>query len=191
MRAETIELGIADLAVPPGTHLCGFYRGSDERRDIVVPYVDAGLTAGDRCLCAVDEMELPAWDVEGSQLDIRSPRDIYLGRGEFLAAEMMRFWEAWASAALSGTYTVARVLGEMTWAVQEVIGPANLIAYESELNRFAPRYPQVLLCLYDLEKFGGALLVDVVRTHPKVLMGTTVVENLYHVPPDQLIHHWS
>jgi hypothetical protein len=37
----------------------------------------------------------------------------------------------------------------MTSAVTEVIGAANLVSYESELNRFVPRSPQVMLCLYD------------------------------------------
>jgi hypothetical protein len=76
--------------------------------------------------------------------------------------------------------------GEMTWAVTEVIGAANLISYESELNRFVIRYPQVLLCLYDLDQFSGNLLLDIMKTHPKVLMGCTVLENLYYVQPDGL-----
>lgn len=74
----------------------------------------------------------------------------------------------------------------MTWAVAEVIGTANLLRYESALNRFVPRYPQVLMCLYDLDRFGGDLLVDILKTHPKVLMGSTVLDNLYYVPPDEL-----
>ena len=35
----------------------------------------------------------------------------------------------------------------MTQAVTEAIRAANLIRYESELNRFVSRYPQVVLCL--------------------------------------------
>lgn len=39
-----------------------------------------------------------------------------------------------------------------------------------------------MLCLYDLDRFRGDLIVDIMRTHPKVLMGSTVLENLYYVP---------
>jgi hypothetical protein len=84
------------------------------------------------------------------------------------------------------TFASARIVGEMTWAVTEIIGPANLIRYEGELNRFALRYPQIMLCLYNLDHFHGDLLVDIMKTHPKVLMGPTVLENLYYVPPDEL-----
>lgn len=44
-----------------------------------------------------------------------------------------------------------------------------------------PRHRLVLLCLYDLDKFRGDLFVDIMKTHPKVLMGSTVLENLYYV----------
>ena len=39
--------------------------------------------------------------------------------------------------------------------------------YESKLNRFLPRYPQVILCLYELDRFSGEVLVDVLKTHPR------------------------
>jgi hypothetical protein len=57
---------------------------------------------------------------------------------------------------------------------------------ECELNRFAPCYPLVLLCLYSLGHFRGDLLIDILKTHPKVLMGSTVLDNPYYVPPDEL-----
>ncbi|MGQ0464380.1 MAG: MEDS domain-containing protein [Sporichthyaceae bacterium] len=74
--------------------------------------------------------------------------------------------------------------GEMTWALSELIGWDNLSHYEAELNRFVPKYPQVMMCLYDLDSLGGDLLVEILRTHPKVLLGGTVLENLYFVEPD-------
>jgi len=63
----------------------------------------------------------------------------------------------------------------------------DFLIYESELNRFLPRYPQVIMCLYDLDRFGGQILVDILKTHPKVLMGSTVLENLYYLEPDEFL----
>jgi hypothetical protein len=34
-------------------------------------------------------------------------------------------------------------------------GVDELVGYESELNRFMPRYRKAVLCLYDLERFCG------------------------------------
>ena len=63
----------------------------------------------------------------------------------------------------------------------------HYIDYESQLNEFAPRYPQVIMCLYDLDWFGGQILVDILKTHPKVLMGSTILENLHYLEPDEFL----
>ncbi len=194
---EPVKLGIPGLSVPQGTHLCAFFRGSGERDGIVLPFLREGLRSGDKCLCAVDATDRNAAHAElnaevdlasaGDQLDIVLVSDVYFGRGDFSVPEMLDYWDTWAATSLAGGgFSFARAVGEMTWAVAEVIGAANLFRYESELNRFVPRYPQVLLCLYDLDRFGGDLLIDILKTHPKVLMGSTVLENLYYVPPDEL-----
>jgi hypothetical protein len=61
------------------------------------------------------------------------------------------------------------------------------MGYESELNHFLPRYPQVILCLYDLERFDGEVVVDVLKTHPKLLVGCTMLENPYYVEPEEFL----
>ena len=63
---------------------------------------------------------------------------------------------------------------------------AGFFRYEAAVNAFAPRYPQAYLCLYDLALFGGGILVDLLRTHPKLLMGGLVLENPHYRPPDDL-----
>jgi hypothetical protein len=164
---------------------------------MVFPFLREGLRAGDRCLCAFEAADRDAVHAEVSaevdvasadhQLDIRLSSDLYVGRSDFSIPEMLGYWDTWVAGSLSsGGFPAARAVGEMTWAVTAVIGAANLLRYESELNRFVPRYPVVVLCLYDLDRFGGDLLVDIMKTHPKVLMGSTVLENPYYVPPDQL-----
>ncbi len=195
---ESVKLGIPGLSVPPGTHLCGFFRGSEERNGMLFPFLREGLRSGDKCLCAMDATDRDALHAElnvgvdvvsaGDRLDVVLSSDIYFGRGDFSVPDMLDYWDTWAATSLTGGgFSFARAVGEMTWAVAEVIGAANLFRYESELNRFVPRYPQILLCLYDLDKFSGDLLVDIMKTHPKVLMASTVLENLYYVPPDELV----
>jgi hypothetical protein len=193
-----VDLGIPGLSVPTSTHLCGFFRGRAERAELLFPYLREGLRAGDKCLCAYEARDRQALQSEvaaavdvdgaGQQLDLLLSADIYLGRGdEFSPQEMLDFWDGWASASLNdGEFGFARAVCEMTHAVTEVIGIENLVRYEADLNRFVQKYPQVLLCLYDLDQFPGALIVDILKTHPLVLMGNTVLENLYYVDPDEL-----
>jgi hypothetical protein len=196
--AEPVSLGLAGLSAAPGTHLCAFFRSPDERNQILFPFVREGLRSGDKCFCAFDAADRDAFDAElateidleaaGDQLDAAMSSDTYLGRREFSGAGMLEFWDSWASSALDdGRYPFARAAGELTRTITEVISPTELVAYESELNRFVPRYPQLLLCLYDLNDFSGQLLADIMQTHPKVIMGSTVLENLYYVEPDDFL----
>jgi hypothetical protein len=122
------------------------------------------------------------------QLDIRSSKETYLRRGTFSTQEMLDFWDDSVGAALNEDgFPFVRSTGETTWTLQELPGLYDFMTYEAELNRFLPRYPQVILCLYDLDHFGGQILVDILKTHPKVLMGGTVLENLHYLDPDEFL----
>jgi len=66
-------------------------------------------------------------------------------------------------------------------------GVEDFVGYEARLNHFLPRYPQVVLCLYELDRFSGEVLVDVLKTHPKVLFGGMVLDNPYYLAPDEFL----
>ena len=114
--------------------------------------------------------------------------ETYMRGGAFCKRAMIDFWDQSVGAALRDPrFTFARAVGEMTWALRDIPGAAELVSYESELNRFLPQYPQVILCLYDLERFSGEMVVDIMKTHPKVLVGGAVVENPYYLDPDAFL----
>jgi hypothetical protein len=101
---------------------------------------------------------------------------------------MVEFWEHSVQSALEGgEYRFFRAAGEMTWALRDMPGLDQLATFESEVNRFMPRYPQVYLCVYDIERFSGEQLLDMLRTHPKVLLGAMVFDNPYYVEPDEFL----
>jgi hypothetical protein len=106
----------------------------------------------------------------------------------FSTQEMLDFWDDSVGAALNEEgFQFVRSAGETTWTLKELPGLDEFLTYEAELNRFLPRYPQVIMCFYDLDHFGGEVLVDILKTHPKVLMGGTVLENLYYLEPDDFL----
>ena len=43
--------------------------------------------------------------------------------------------------------------------------------------------PAVLLCLYDLQRFGAEVLVDSLRTHPMVVVDGGLHDNPYYIEP--------
>lgn len=180
-----------------GDHICAFYRGDAERDQVLIPYLTEGLAAGDRCVCVLDRSEPDefagrlgeAGPGRGGQLSLLCSADSYLKRGAFHPDEMLAFWAGMAAEAFDEDgYRFLRAVGEMTWALEDLPGVEMLVTYEARLNRFLPSYPQTILCLYDLELFtNGGLLIDILRTHPKVMMSGTLVDNPWFTEPDQFL----
>jgi hypothetical protein len=194
--------GIAEVGLAPGSHVCAFYRGDADRDRLLSGYLSAGLAAGDKCICIVDSARtakrlqaLPGARSEPSpsdgQLDIHLPESTYLANGKFGTDDMLTFWTEGMLKAGHEGYSFFRLAGEMTWSLRDVPGVGHLIEYESELNRVTSRYPVVVLCLYDLDRFSGEVVVNVVKTHPQVLIQGILVENPYYIEPDEFLNSAS
>jgi hypothetical protein len=186
---DTATVGVMGVALAPGDHVCAFYPGAAERNEILIPYLQEGLDAGDKCICIVSDAAAPDRDLDSvrchshhsDQLAVDCSGDTYLKGGNFSSDQMLRYWDSAISQAMEDGYTFARGAGEMTWAVETMPGVENLVTYESELNGFLKKYPAVIVCLYELGKFSGELLVEVLKTHPKVILGGIVLENPYYL----------
>ena len=43
------------------------------------------------------------------------------------------------------------------------------------------------MCLYDLDRFGAEVLMDTLRTHPRVVVDGMVHENPYYIEPGKFL----
>ncbi len=75
----------------------------------------------------------------------------------------------------------------MEWALLDKPGVDNLVEYETRLNYVLPKYDDPVVCTYDLSKFGASVTMDILRTHPVVIIGGVLQENPFFVPPDQFL----
>ncbi len=197
MTAETTR-EVLGLQLAIGDHICGFYRRPSERDDILIPFLVEGLKAGSKCTCVVDsctpddvlarmseQIEVDPY-VSVSQLEVLDSAGTYLADGGFLPERMLSFWEGKARHSAAGDGT-ARNIGDMSWAHRSEGMVSDLIGYENELNRIMSNFPQVNLCLYDLTRCSGELIMDVLKTHPKALLGGMVIDNPYYLEPDEFL----
>lgn len=193
-----IQVGVPGVDIAPGDHICAFYPTLAERDEIFVPYLREGLRTGEKCIAVLDtddlddlgqtlSAEFPAMPGDKEQLDIRHSSDTYLADGVFATGVMLKFWEDSVSGAMADGFSFTRIVGEMTWALSKLPGVDELVSYEAKLNRFLPLFPQVVLCLYELDKFDGEVLVDVLKTHPKVLLGGILLDNPYYLEPEEFL----
>jgi hypothetical protein len=82
-----------------------------------------------------------------------------------------------------GPYGRVRAYGDMEWALQGLSGSDELMMYEARVNLLIPRYDCTLLCAYDVNRFSGRAVADVLATHSHVILGGRVVENPYFLEP--------
>jgi DNA-binding CsgD family transcriptional regulator len=190
-------LGVGDHE--HGNHVCALYSGPVERDDLLMPFVQAGVREGDKCLCLIDQVEPedvrqrlvdendPGHELRAGQLDVDRASSVYLESGRFSAENMVTFLEDTANAAADNEFPHMRVAGEMSWVLPGPPGADEFFAYESSLNEVDTQIPSVLMCMYDLELFGTSMLVDVLKTHPKVLVGLTVLDNPEYLTPEEYL----
>jgi PAS domain S-box-containing protein len=198
--AVSIGLSRALTALQPGDHLCCLYATEAEHRAVVTTYLRAGLERGEKILYIVDSHTaatvLDYLRADGvavadhqarGQLTILGSEAAYLRTGVFDPAGMIALLRAETERAVADGFPALCVTGEMTWALRGLPGSDRLIEYEAHLNDFLPDSRCVALCQYDLRRFEPTVLLDVIRTHPRVVVGEVVCDNPYYVPPATLL----
>src|SRR5919197_175535 len=67
--------------------------------------------------------------------------------------------------------------------------PADQLTYEARVNQVLGSHPEaaISLCLYDVDRFDGELIVGVMRTHPKMVLSGTVVDNPFFIDPQAFL----
>ena len=63
----------------------------------------------------------------------------------------------------------------------------ELIAFESRVNDLWTRHDDAVICSYHLNRFSGDTVIDVMRTHPVVIVGGILQQNPFYVPPAQFL----
>jgi hypothetical protein len=196
---RTVQLARSTVECP--CHACAFFHTRDEEYEIVLPFVKDGLDIGDMNYQFVDR-ELRAERFErlkesgidiasaeqGGLLEVLSWEDVYLRGGRFDQRAMLALLDELFSSCKQRGFGLTRLWANMEWALEDLPGAHDIVEYESRLNYILPNYDQLTLCTYDLKKFSAAVVMDIMRTHPQVIIGGTLRENPYYVPPDEFLH---
>ncbi|MDT7717004.1 MAG: hypothetical protein QOH09_2996 [Pseudonocardiales bacterium] len=180
------------------SNTCALYTSTRQRNDVLVPFLLEGLCRGEKCLVWLTDSEtddvmarlgcpdtVKDWLVSG-QLEVHSPADPTLFSNAFWIDDMVALWEDVVSAAVTiGGFDFARIIAEANWHLPQPRGHGSLIRYEAMLNSISARYPITTLSLYDVSTPHGGLIFDLVRTHPRILLGDIPLENFHYVVPEQ------
>ncbi len=83
-------------------------------------------------------------------------------------------------------FRLTRLVTHMEWALEDRPGVNDLVEFEAKLN-LLPRFRDPVVCVYDLAKFGADVVIDVMRTHPMIIIGGILQENPFFVPSDEFL----
>lgn len=188
----------------PGDHYCGIFRSDADQRRIVVDFVRLGIERHEKMLYLVhlqtaERLRATLMDadidvdalVASGQLAIQAAKEVYLVDGVFQPEMMIEMLGKETTQALDDGYAALRVTGEMSWALAGHPGSERLVEYESMLNAFyATGAKSYSICQYDQRRFDPELLIDVLHTHPSVLLDTEGFDNssMYYVPPEAFLN---
>jgi hypothetical protein len=185
---------IPELGFQVGDHVCAFYNGGGSSLDdIVVDYLAKGLRAGDKCVCFIDSPSSVRDRIPG---DLTPRDDIlqfftedegYLPLGHFSQDAFMRGMEALVEGVLADGYDRLRLIGDASVIARKAVDIKAWFATESEVSEFAPRYPQFIMCLYDLDLFDGEMVMYVLQTHPRIFVNGMIIPNPHYIPTRQFL----
>jgi len=194
------SLGFGGISVPLGSHIASFYRNCEEQRAVTLPFIKAGLEQGAGCVYVVDEETedglaeaLQAADVDvgiakgSGQLVIHAFTEAYLSQSYFSPEKMLDFWKAYIRTAREKGFREFMITGEMTWALRKVPGVERLMEYEAKIDKMFSNYPQVIICQYNITRFSGDTIIDVLKTHSACILGGVLIKNHFYAPPDEFL----
>lgn len=181
-------------------HLCLIYENKAEQFAAVIPFMRIGLERGEKCIYIADDNTatevLEAMRAGGIKVDqalkkgalaVITKQDAYLRHGYFDPDEMIQFLIETTATAKKDGYKALRATGEMTWMLGGEPGTERLIEYEAKLNRFFPDHDCLAMCQYNRYRFSPKIIIDVIRTHPIVVVGSVVCKNFYYVPVEEFL----
>ena len=82
---------------------------------------------------------------------------------------------------------MTRFIADMAWVLNDPGALDRLLEFECRANLALPKVGDIVICAYELDKFGAPIVIDALRTHPIVLIGGIVQRNPFYVPPEELL----
>jgi len=197
MASSDRKIDFAGTVLNGNRHLCAFFHSEEEEFRALLPFMVDGLAAGEKVIYLVNGndieehrrrlkaggVDLEAVEQSG-QLDVVGwPPSVRDGD----AIDQAKSVDDFLSAARNQGYRRMRVVGDMDWASENQTSDAYLIALEARLDAVYSRHDAWIICAYDLSRFSGVAVLDVMRTHPAVLIGGVVQHNPFYIPPGQML----
>ena len=183
---DRVPLGFGNLYASAGDHIGHFYQTAEERTNVVVDFLRAGLEAGEKCMYFMNPG--PRQELEDGLADAGIPVKAVMDSGQLIVDEGADNPEAMqdvlgsALAEIPQRFPLLRWGGDMTWSLGKIPTTEKLMEWETHCNVIESP-PAVFLCQYDLTAFRGDVVMDALKTHPLCVVSNVIHQNPYYEEP--------
>ncbi len=197
---KTAPISFAGSELGDQRHVCAFFNNDDEEYRTLLPFIKDGFECGHKAVHVLnpdqhqDHLQRlaaagiePAAAQRNEQLELRTNTEVYLPDGRFDQDRMLRIFEQLASGNAGGRFPLSRICCRMDWAVQDRSHVDDVIEFEARVNNVWHRHEDAVICTYHLGQFGGDAVIDIMRTHPMVIVGGILQHNPFYVPPEEFL----
>lgn len=182
-------------------HVCAFFNDLDEEHRVLRSFFKDGFDRGEKAVHIVEADKrqdylnrLVAAGInvqkltDSGQLEVLPWTDMYVRDHRFDQDAMLASVEGLIQSSETAGYPRTRLVGHhMDWLFLDQPAVNNLLQYEARLNDVLSRHNAPVICNYDLSKISASVAMDIMRTHPLVIIGGLLRENPFFVPPDEFL----
>ena len=200
MDETTAPVRLGGSTLSRSCHVCAFFYSKEEEYRVLMPFIKDGFERGDRAFHVVDarhrSAHLERLEQEGidvgeaqreGQLEVRRWDEAYIKDAHFDQYRMIETIKEALDPAKKRPGMLTRLVANMEWALEDLPGVHDIVEYETRLNHVLPAYHDPVICTYDLSRFDASVVIDIMRTHPMVIVGGILQENPFYVPPDEML----
>ena len=204
MKRPPHPISLAGSQLGAVRHVCAFFSNDDEEYRVLLPFIREGLSHGDKTVNVINpearqdhQQRLAQAGIDSTahqrsgQLQIRINTEVYLRDGRFDQDRMLAAFEQMAASARSAEgFPMSRIVCRMDWASGDRSRIQDVIEFESRVNDVWQRYDDAVICTYHLGQLSGDAVVDIMRTHPLVIIGGHLQQNPFFTQPEEFLREF-
>ncbi|MBI1357485.1 MAG: hypothetical protein GC160_24350 [Acidobacteria bacterium] len=201
MTSDTANIRFAGSTFGVHRHVCAFFHSEEDKYGALLPFIKEGFDHGDRALHVLDPSRrtdhlrrLRAAGIDTERAEATGQLKLHSCRPPIDEADasinpypIISLIERELGRGPELGFRLTRLIVEMEFALDDQDGIKDHVEYEARLNYVLPKYPDPVVCVYDIAKFSGEVVIDILRTHPMVVMGGMLQENPFFVPPGEFL----
>jgi hypothetical protein len=175
-------------------HACAFVNGPEEERAVIDPFFVEGMRCGEKAVYIVDPKQrdahharLAASAPSADLLDVTTWNEAHLKGGSFDQDRMMSSLDDMLREHAEGGHPPMRLVGQMGWVFSNPPGIDQLVAYEASVNELLNRGKTPTVCVFDVRRLSGSMMMDLLRAHPVTVMNGVLHENPFYTPADEML----